>query len=61
VLNFCVFATMAVSGFASGALVVAQGWRWLNLGSVPVVLGTGAALLWLAARRAQTQPAESAQ
>ncbi len=51
-LNFFVFATMAVSSFASGALVVEHGWRWLNYGSVTPVLATGIALLWLAARRA---------
>jgi MFS family permease len=51
-LNFCVFATLAVTSFASGVLVTTQGWRLLNFGSlVPVVL-TGAALLWLARKRA---------
>jgi MFS family permease len=55
-LNFCVFATLAVSSLASGVLVTTQGWRLLNLGSlVPVVL-TGMALLWLAYRR-RTAPA----
>jgi len=50
-LNFCIFATLALSSFASGVLVTTQGWRLLNLGSlVPVVL-TGAALLWLARHR----------
>jgi len=50
-LNFCVFATLAVSSFASGVLVTTQGWRLLNFGSlVPMVL-TGMALLWLAYRR----------
>lgn len=47
-LNFCVFATLALTSFASGVLVTTQGWQLLNYGSlVPVVL-TGAALLWLA-------------
>ncbi|VTU41348.1 multidrug resistance protein [Variovorax sp. PBS-H4] len=50
-LNFCVFATLAVSSFASGVLVTTQGWRLLNLGSLLPVLLTGAALLWLAHRR----------
>ena len=46
-LNFFVFATTAVSSFASGVLVTTQGWQLLNAGSlVPVVL-TGAALVWL--------------
>ncbi len=52
-LNFFVFATMAVSAFASGALVMAHGWRWLNVGSIVPVLATGAALAWLAMRRAR--------
>ena len=50
-LNFCVFATLAVSSFASGVLVTTQGWRLLNLGSLLPVLLTGAALLWLAHRQ----------
>ncbi|MFT5934650.1 MAG: MFS family permease [Hydrogenophaga sp.] len=52
-INFCVFATMAVTSFASGALVTTQGWQLLNLGSLIPVALTGGALLWLAwARRA---------
>ena len=50
-INFCVFATMAVTSFASGALVTTQGWTWLNLGSLPVLLLVGAALAWLGLRR----------
>ncbi|MDM0030265.1 MFS transporter [Variovorax saccharolyticus] len=50
-LNFCVFATLAFTSFASGVLVTTQGWRLLNLGSLVPVLLTGAALLWLARRR----------
>ncbi|MET3392991.1 MFS family permease [Variovorax sp. 1140] len=60
-LNFCVFATLALTSFASGVLVTTQGWQLLNVGSlVPVVL-TGAALLWLARhKRAVRSAAESA-
>ena len=50
-INFCVFATMAVTSFASGALVTTQGWTWLNLGSLPVLLLVGAALTWLGLRQ----------
>jgi MFS family permease len=50
-LNFAVFAVMAVSSLASGALVVTQGWTLLNLGSLPLVAMTGAALVWLAWRQ----------
>ena len=57
-INFCVFATMAVTSFASGALVTTQGWQLLNLGSLIPVALTGAAIAWLAwARRVQRNPA----
>jgi MFS family permease len=49
-INFCVFATMAVTSLASGALVTTQGWRWLNLASLLPLLLLGAALAWLARR-----------
>jgi MFS family permease len=50
-INFCVFATMAVTSFASGALVTTQGWAWLNWGSLLPVAVTGMGLVWLAYRR----------
>jgi MFS family permease len=57
VMDSCVFGTMAISSFSSGALVTTQGWRWLNLGSlVPIVL-VMAALLWLAAQRTRARSA----
>ena len=38
-INFAVFATTAITAFASGALVTTQGWTLLNWGSViPTVL-----------------------
>jgi MFS family permease len=46
-VNFCVFAVMALSSLASGALVVTQGWTWLNIGSIPPLVITAAGLLWL--------------
>jgi MFS family permease len=49
-INFCVFAVMAVTSFASGALVTTQGWRQLNLGSLVPVVVLGVALTWLAVR-----------
>lgn len=56
-MDSCVFGTMALSSFASGALITTQGWRWLNLGSlVPIVL-VMAALLWLAAQRKRARSA----
>ena len=47
-INFCVFAVMSLSSFASGALLTTQGWHWLNIGSIVPVLLTGIALAWLA-------------
>ncbi|MEO8855663.1 MAG: MFS transporter [Burkholderiaceae bacterium] len=45
-INFCVFAVMAVTSFASGALVTTQGWQLLNLGSLLPVALTAGALVW---------------
>jgi MFS family permease len=50
-INFAVFAVMALTSFASGALVTTQGWTLLNLGSLLPVGVTGAALVWLALRQ----------
>ena len=50
-LNFCVFATLAVSSFSSGLLVTTQGWTILNYGSLAPVVLTAAALVWLARRQ----------
>jgi predicted MFS family arabinose efflux permease len=49
-INFCVFAVMAFTSFASGALVSTQGWAVLNWGSLLPVGLTAMALVWLAAR-----------
>ena len=50
-INFFVFATMAVTSFASGALVTTRGWELLNYGSLLPIGLTGLALLWLALRQ----------
>lgn len=54
-INFFVFATMAVTSFASGALVTTQGWFLLNVGSLAPVALTGLALAWLAWRQRQAR------
>ena len=56
-LNFCVFATLAVSSLFSGVLVTTQGWTLLNYGSLAPSAITGAALLWLALHRRRVQAA----
>ncbi|MDD5029159.1 MAG: MFS transporter [Rhodoferax sp.] len=54
-LNFFVFATTALTSFASGALVTTQGWMILTLGSLLPVLACGAALVWLARQPARVR------
>ncbi|MBL8326066.1 MAG: MFS transporter [Rubrivivax sp.] len=49
-MDMCVFATMAVTSFASGALVTTQGWTLLNYGSLLPIAMVAAALAWLALR-----------
>ena len=56
-INFCVFATMALTSFASGALVTTQGWTLLNYGSLVPVLLTGIAVLWYVLRGRSRQAA----
>jgi MFS family permease len=46
-LNFLVFATLALTSFASGVLVTTKGWELLNWGSLPVVVLTAGTMLWL--------------
>jgi MFS family permease len=55
-INFCVFATMALTSFASGALVTTQGWTWLNIGSLLPVSLTAVALLWLVVMQKTARP-----
>jgi predicted MFS family arabinose efflux permease len=50
-LDFCVYATMTVTSFSSGALVTTGGWRAMNLGSILPLALLGGALLWLARLR----------
>lgn len=50
-MDFWVFATMAVTSFASGALIIGQGWQWLNVGSLVPVALVALAVAWLALLR----------
>jgi MFS family permease len=54
-LNFFVFATTALSSFASGVLVTTQGWQLLNAGSLIPIAATGAAIVWLARHQRQAR------
>jgi MFS family permease len=60
VMDTCVFATMAVTSFASGALVTTQGWTWLNLGSLLPIGLVSAALVWLALQQRAARAAAAA-
>jgi MFS family permease len=60
VMDTCVFATMAVTSFASGALVTTQGWTWLNLGSLLPIALVSAALVWLALQQRAARAAAAA-
>ncbi len=54
-LNFCVFAVLALSSFASGVLVTTQGWTLLNLGALLPMTVVAVMLGWLA-KRTRLQP-----
>jgi MFS family permease len=56
-MDTCVFATMAMTSFASGALVTTQGWTLLNLGSLVPITAVTLALLWLAAHQRRVRAA----
>ncbi len=53
-MDFCVFGTMALTSFASGALVTSSGWTWLNFLSIPVLLVVTAALAYLSRQQSRT-------
>jgi predicted MFS family arabinose efflux permease len=52
-LDFCVFSTMGLSSFASGALVTSSGWAWLNALSLPFLVAVLASFVWLARNTAR--------
>ncbi len=52
-INFCVFGTMAVSSFSSGALVTTQGWQFLNIGTLIPTIIVGVSISWLFLKRKQ--------
>jgi membrane protein implicated in regulation of membrane protease activity len=45
------FIVMAITSFASGALVTTRGWDWLSWGSLLPVAVMAAALVWCVLRR----------
>jgi len=55
-MDFCVYTTMAITSFGSGALITTQGWTWLNRGTVVPVCAIAAVLSWLIVRRKRAGP-----
>ncbi len=50
-LDFCVYSTMSLTSFSSGALVTTGGWTAMNLGSLLPIALLALALVWLARMR----------
>jgi len=49
-MDTTIYSTMALTSFASGALVTTGGWRWMNLGTLLPIALIALALGWLAWR-----------
>ena len=56
-LDFCVYTTMTLTSFSSGALVTTGGWQAMNLGALLPLGLMALALLWLARLRGNLVPA----
>jgi MFS family permease len=54
-MDFCVYSTMTVTSFSSGALVTTGGWSSMNIGSLLPLGLLALALAWLASRRRAAQ------
>ena len=54
-LDFCIYTTMTLTSFSSGALVTTGGWTAMNLGTLLPLALMAAALLWLARLNADRQ------
>ena len=55
-LDFCVYSTMTLTSFSSGALVTTGGWTSMNLGALLPLGLMAAALLWLRRVQQPTAP-----
>jgi MFS family permease len=49
--NFIIFSTVAIGSLSSGALMHAVGWTWVNLGALPLLLVSLAAIAWYRGHR----------
>lgn len=58
-MDFCVYSTMTVTSFSSGALVTTGGWASMNLGALLPLGLLAMALAWLAMHRRTAENAAS--
>ena len=58
--NFILYVVVGFVSIASGALMHFFGWKWVNLGALPLLVIATAAALWLSAHRKKTAPAQAA-
>ena len=54
--DFLVFGTVALSSFASGALLNGVGWSMIQIAIMPFVAVAAGAVLWLRVRRGRPEP-----
>ncbi|MBL0087201.1 MAG: MFS transporter [Ideonella sp.] len=55
-IDFCVYTTMTLTSFSSGALVTTGGWTAMNLGAMLPMALMAAALVWLARLKRRATP-----
>ncbi len=56
-IDFCVYATMTLTSFSSGALVTTGGWTAMNIGTLLPLALMAAALVWLLRTKRAALPA----
>jgi MFS family permease len=56
-LNFCMFATLALTSLSSGVVVTTRGWDWLNWASLVPIALVALGLAWLRLQNARPVPA----
>jgi len=54
--DFLVFGTVAISSFASGALLNGVGWNMVQIAIMPFVAVAAGAMMWLRLRRGRPEP-----
>jgi dipeptide/tripeptide permease len=58
--NFIIFGVVAIGSLSSGALHHFFGWRWVNMGALPLIVLAALTVIWFAlARRLEAGEARS--